>query len=145
MPWSLVRKFGGSQRPNHNLSGATNAIASANDISGPVTELDALWKVAMQCYVSRLAEKDRKTVIIPAESHAPNQQMLEKLLNPIRTKYTQDRFYQCLARINPVVNHIRSFAVVVDVATQANANPTSLIWGCVRLLLEVCYRGQYKI
>lgn len=144
MKWSGISKVFGRRRQSARTAstGATNTLTSAS-ASAPsanpdsVTELDALWQNALYLYVSRLPKEDQANVVLPAGLHALNQQTLEALLGPIRNEYSEDRFSQCLLRINPIINHIRSFAIVIDVTTQAHPNPASLIWGCLRLLLEV--------
>ncbi|KAI1385930.1 uncharacterized protein F4822DRAFT_445757 [Hypoxylon trugodes] len=129
-----------SKKPNrYTITDATNAViietpANTTDVSGA----GSLWQTALRQHVSRLPLEDQLAITSTDGSSIINQHSLGKIFEPIRTKYSQSFFFKCLHAVNPIVNHMRSFAVVVDVLTQTSPNPTSLIWGAIRLLLEVC-------
>ena len=124
---------------------ATNEIIAGTVSGEPVTGIATLWQTALNRYISRLPQNDQNSIVKPNANNTLTQQNLETILEPIRTGFSQAQLFQCLSQINPIVNHVRSFAVVLDVAIQSNPNPATLIWGCIKLLLEVRYAHAHVV
>ena len=118
----------GSPTPLQQSAGLVPAIGSP--VSG-------IWQQALGLYLSRLSRKDKDAILKKSRVTTLNQDNVEEILQPLRSKYTSSVFSRLLEKINPVVEHILSFSTVIQVSLQAHPNPACLIWGGLNLVLEV--------
>ena len=92
----------------------------------------------MDLYIKQLPERDRHCIVSTKDDSALTVQSLEALWSPLIVQHKQGTVMKLLIRLGPVLQHIRSFATIVDIAVQSHPNAACLIWGGVRLILEVC-------
>ncbi|KAI1422503.1 hypothetical protein F5Y12DRAFT_762389 [Xylaria sp. FL1777] len=127
---------------NAQRLGATNHIIVSGRSNGLTeTSVDSLWQTAVKRFVSRLPAADQQVVTAIDSNSTLNQQVLEAIFQPVKAAYSDSHFFKCLDLVHPIVNHVKSFAVVIDVLSQACANPACLIWGSIKLLLEISSRS----
>ena len=143
-PWHLKtrRKEIGSE-----ASAAIHLIESigleANHGGSSGTSTSSIWHHAMTLYIKQLPEEDQQSIISTEDDSALTAQSIETLILPLIAKHKHGAVVKLLVKLGPTLQHIRSFATVLDVAVQSHPNVASLIWGGVRLILEVCPPAEY--
>jgi hypothetical protein len=130
-------------RPIPSSIQATNLLIGNSKPTLQPTVLAPYWKDALDIYISRLHPRDRE-LVLRVEDVSFDKELLGAIFEPLRKSYQKDGFQRFLKRINPMMSHIRSFGVVADVATQADANMAGLIWSGIRLALEVHLQHTYS-
>lgn len=133
---ATFKKAGNSKSVRH-VDAINTVTAGSLSSSTKASGVNLLWQTAMQRYITRLSTEEQHAITANTSTATLNQQTLESIFEPIRNQYSCSHFYRCLNAVSPIVNHLRSFATVVEVFIQVYPNPASLIWGSVKLLLEV--------
>lgn len=62
---------------------------------------------------------------------------LKKMFQPLESRYHGNKFHMIMERVGKISSHILSFGKAIDVAVGQSTLATGLIWGGMRLLLEV--------
>ena len=102
-----------------------------------------IWHDAMTRYIKQLPDEDQQSIISTEDDSALTAQSLKTLISPLIAKHKHGAVMQLLIKFGPIFQHIRSFATIVDVAVQSHPNVACLIWGSVRLILEVSLTDEY--
>lgn len=97
----------------------------------------------MTRYIQQLPDGDQQSIISTGDDSALTAQSLKNLMLPLIAKHKHGATMQLLIKLGPILQHIRSFATIVDVAVQSHPNLACLIWGSVRLILEVSLTYEY--
>ena len=98
----------------------------------------------MTRYIKQLPNEDQQSIISTEDDSALTAQGLKNLLSPLIAKHKHGAVMQLLIKFGPILQHIRSFAIIVDVAVQSHPNVACLIWGSVRLILEVSLTDEHR-
>ena len=143
-PWQL------STRPKDIGDEASTArhpiesIASETTLRGSSTaSTSSVWHDAMTLYIKQLPEEDQRSITATKDDSALTAQSIETLIAPLIAKYKHGAGMKLLVKFGSTLQHVRSFATIVDVAVQSHPNVACLIWGGVRLILEVCFTAEY--
>ncbi|RDW85285.1 hypothetical protein BP6252_02875 [Coleophoma cylindrospora] len=127
-------------RREPNISSCATAInrlfVKAKPAQDPSTAV-SIWEDVLRDHLARLKPSDRRlclevqcyTTITPAS--------LEDTFDQLRKKYDKGLFQRLLCRIGPVTTQILSFAKALDVIAGHGPMAAGLIWGAMRILLEV--------
>ncbi len=120
------------------------SIDLKKELSGSsATNTSSIWHDAMTLYIKQLPDEDQQSIVSTKDDSALTAQSIETLITPLIAKHKDGAVMKLLMKLGPTLQHIRSFATVVDVAVQSHPNVTCLIWGGVRLILEVCSKSDY--
>ena len=130
------------QREKGDKASAITHLVKSIDIevnhrASPTISTSSVWHDAMTRYIKQLPDEDQRSIISTKDDSALTAQSVESLVSPLIAEYQHGRVMNMLIRFGPILQHIRSFATVVDVAVQSHPNVACLIWGAVRLILEV--------
>ena len=109
----------------------------ANGCALPLTSTSSVWHDAITRYITQLSDEDQQSIISTKDDSALTAQSIETIISPLMAKHKQGGVMKLLIKLGPILQHIRSFATIVDVAVQSHPNVACLIWGGVRLILEV--------
>ena len=143
-PWQFSTR---RKERQSNASAATLLIRSvdlAPNHSGSSQNCTSfIWHDAMTRYIRQLPDEDQQSIIATEDDSALTAQSLKTLMSPLIAKHKHGAVMQLLIRFGPILQHIRSFATIVDVAVQSHPNVACLIWGSVRLILEVSLTDEY--
>lgn len=138
-PWQL------NSRPKEmgdEASAATHLVKSIERRGSSTASTSSVWHDAMTLYIQQLPDKDQQSIISTKDDSALTAQSIETLIAPLIAKHEHGSMMKLLMKFGSTLQHIRSFATVVDVAVQSHPNVACLIWGGVRLILEVCSTAQ---
>lgn len=138
-PWQL------STRPKNIGNEASAARHLVKSIAlktkhrdSSIVSTSSIWHDAMTLYIEQLPEEDQQSIISTKDDSALTAQSIEILIAPLIAKHKHGAVVKLLLKFGSTLQHIRSFATIVDVAIQSHPNVACLIWGGVRLILEVC-------
>ena len=106
--------------------------------SSPIVSTSSIWHDAIVLYISQLPDRDQQSIISTKDDSALTSQSIETLIAPLITKHKHGVVMRLLVKLGTTLQHVRSFATVVDVAVQSHPNVACLIWGGIRLILQVC-------
>ncbi|UZP45158.1 hypothetical protein NXS19_012970 [Fusarium pseudograminearum] len=95
-------------------------------------QLTKIWLEAQVLQRQHLTVKEQETV----EQVDSYEHLCEKL-GKIQAQYKLERWVRLLARMDPFVSRLRSFATVLSVFAQAKPEVLSFVWGSVALVLEL--------
>lgn len=97
-----------------------------------------LWLQALDATLLRLADRDRAYMYkIGFTSAILDRQHLESFMNSLQSSYGKPLASRILHRVSPIMSHIQSFGRIVDIMVQSNPTISALVWGGVRLFIEV--------
>lgn len=96
-------------------------------------QLNEIWLEAQALQRQRLSVKEQGIM----EQVDCYEHLCERLTK-IQTQYQHKPWARLLARMDPFVSRLRSFAAVLSVFAQAKPEVLSLVWGSIALVLEVC-------
>ena len=137
-PWQVKTR---TKEPGGEASSAMHLVQTINlgadHRVSSATSTSSIWHDAMTLYIRDLPKEDQHIIASTKDDSALTVQGIETLISPLIAKYKSGAVVKLLVKIGPTLKHIRSFATVVDVAVQSHPNVACLIWGCVRLVLEV--------
>ena len=97
----------------------------------------SIWHSAMTTFIRKLSNEDRQAIVLTKDDSALTVQSLEKTFKPLLEKHQQGTVMKAIQKFESTLQHVRSFATIVDVAIQSHPNVACLIWGGIRLILEV--------
>lgn len=97
----------------------------------------SVWHDAITLYIKQLPEEDQQSIISTKDDSALTAQSIDTLIAPLIAKHKHGAVMRLLVKFRSTLQHVRSFAMVVDIAVQSHPNVACLIWGGVRLILEV--------
>jgi hypothetical protein len=135
-------------------SNATTLVDSHSNVSGQATEgnkgnttvlgkrdlplTQNAWILAVDQYINQLQPRDKIAVLRWKYTQGLSVEDVDNILAPLKQSYMKGKSYRLIRTAYPFLEHLRSFGIVVDVCMQADPTPGALIWGAVRLVLEVC-------
>ena len=90
------------------------------------------WHTALQECRSRLKPEEIRR-IAPVRSYED----LQSSVAILEKDYRKRRISKALSRIEPYLSNLRSFQGVIDTAVQAKPDLAALMWGGIKLVLEV--------
>ena len=96
-------------------------------------QLTEIWLEAQTLQRQRLTPKEKETV----EQVDSYEHLCEKL-EKIQAQYRHKAWVRLLAKMDPFLSRLRSFATVFAAFAQAKPEVLSFVWGSVALVLEVC-------
>jgi hypothetical protein len=111
-------------------------LAGANSSQNGSSTATA-WEQVLEAHLAKLKPRDRQFCLQVRVSAALDQTALEELFKPLREKYDRTLFQRIMARVGPVLSHILSFGRAIDVAVGQGPMAAGLLWGGIRILLEV--------
>ncbi|KAG4438253.1 hypothetical protein IFR05_006281 [Cadophora sp. M221] len=121
--------------------GLTTAVLLTSARLTPNASSNAgVWEQVLECHLAKLKPRDREFCLKVRVSALLDQAALENLFHPLRQKYDQTLFQRIMGRVGPVLQHILSFGRAVDVAVGQGPMAAGLLWGGIRILLEVSSR-----
>lgn len=97
------------------------------------------WELAVERCIDKLKPEDKITVLQWKRDQILSAEDVDEIVRPLKERYASSRSFRCISSSYPFLEHLRSFSTVIDVCVQTNPNPGALIWGCVKLVLEVRY------
>jgi hypothetical protein len=95
-------------------------------------QLTEIWLEAKALQRQHLSVKEKETV-----EQVDSYEHLYERLGKIQKQYQNKPWVRLLARIDPFVSSLRSFAAVLSIFAQAKPEVLSLVWGSIALVLEV--------
>ena len=107
--------------------------------SSSAVSTSSLWHDAMTLYIRQLPGEDQQSILSTKDDSALTTRSVETLIAPLIAKHKHGVVMKLLLKFGSTLQHIRSFATVVDVVVQSHPNVACLIWGAVRLILEVSF------
>ena len=114
------------------------SIAFTTTQSSQLTRsISPLWHQAMSQYVENLSADDQRSIVSMKDDSALTTQNLERLFIPLLEQHKRGNVNKLLLTFGSTLRHVRSFATIIDVAVQSHPNVACLIWGGIRLVLEV--------
>ncbi|OAP56961.1 hypothetical protein AYL99_09073 [Fonsecaea erecta] len=105
----------------------------------PLTQ--KLWNMAVDQFIDQLQSKDRTAVLAWKNSQGLSVEDIDCILAPLKQSYLKGKSHRVMRTAYPFLDHLKSFGTVVDVCMQADPTPGALIWGLVRLVLEISTRS----
>src|SRR6266699_60638 len=114
------------------------SAASPSAAAGPMGATSAStaaskWQEACQRCKGLLDSKDAATILT-----IPSYQHLKTAVDGMERTYKDKKTAKVLERMTPFLEKIMSFSGVVDTAVQAGPDVGALLWGGIKLVLEVC-------
>ncbi|KAH7310955.1 hypothetical protein BKA65DRAFT_543012 [Rhexocercosporidium sp. MPI-PUGE-AT-0058] len=130
--------FSGHQKARF---GSTTAVfLTSARLTPNASSNTGVWEQVVESHLAKLKPRDREFCLQVRISNALDKTTLESLFHPLRQKYDQAVFQRIMARVGPVLQHILSFGRAVDVAVGQGPMAAGLLWGGIRILLEVSSR-----
>ena len=143
-PWQLTTR---QKEKGSNAYAATLLVRSvefeAKHRDSIQTSTSSVWKDAVTRYIKQLPDEDQQSIISTKDDSALTAQSLKNLIAPLIAKHEHGAVMQLLIKFGPTLQHIRSFATIVDVAVQSYPNVACLVWGGVKLILEVNLTAEH--
>lgn len=143
-PWQLNTR---AKETCEETSAATHPVKSiileAEHRGSSKVSTSSVWQDAMTLYIKQLPAEDQQSIISTTDDSALTVQSIETLIAPLITMHKHGAVMKLLVKFGPTLQHVRSFATVVDVAIQSHPNAACLIWGGIKLILEVCPVAAY--
>ena len=90
------------------------------------------WNAAFNRCRAKLGPEE-SAQILQVRDYSQSQLSLEIL----QAKYKRKTIPNILSRIEPFLSNLRSFHGIIDTAVQAKPDVAALIWGGIKLVLEV--------
>lgn len=106
----------------------------------PGTEYATVWQGMLNEHLAKLKPKDLSYMLKAGLAPGLNEDQLNRLVSTLEDSYGKKYSSRALQKVHPIVSHIQSFGRVVDTMVQSNPEIAALIWGGVRLLMEVISR-----
>lgn len=100
------------------------------------SELDDLWAQALQKALDKLPAKDSRWLADIQNHKAFTSTQIGEVIRPFLVKYSNHPAQRFLARIDPIVSHVRSFAGAINAFTN-NSMGAGVVWGSIYLVLIV--------
>ena len=94
------------------------------------------WQTALQECRSQLKPEEIRRM-----SSVTSYEDLQSSVAILEKDYRKRRIAKVLSRIEPYLSNLRSFQGVVDTAVQAKPDLAALMWGGIKLVLEVIVKG----
>jgi hypothetical protein len=101
------------------------------------TASSSIWDDALDRHLAKLKPADRKICRQLQTNFTFDQASFEAFFLPLQKKYEGNKFHRLMARAGPIATHILSFGRAMDVAVGQGPLGAGLIWGGMRVLLEV--------
>jgi hypothetical protein len=101
-----------------------------------VHQFDDLWNQALQNVREKLPTKDLKWLEDEQNQKAFTSTQILEAIQPFQKRYTNHPAQKFLARIDPIVSHIRSFAGSINAFTNTSM-AAGMVWGSIYLVLIV--------
>ena len=143
-PWQLTTR---RKDKGGNASAATHLVRSvdfeAKHHGSFQISTSIVWHAAITRYIKQLPDEDQQSIIATKDDSALTAESLKTLISPLIARHKQGAVMRLLLKFGPTLQHIRSFATIVDVAVQSHPNVACLLWGGVRLILEVNLTDEY--
>lgn len=98
------------------------------------------WLAAFQRTLAKLSSEDR-AIMLNIPTYGDLRDYMENLQQSTSTRLVT-RF---LARIQGLLLNLKAFTEVIDVAIQSNPSIAALIWGGLKLVLEVSSCFMHRI
>lgn len=101
----------------------------------PVSSAAILWDASFSQHKLALRSVDKSLAAIPQTdlTYGRTIETLEKLTRASKSKSIP----KCLVRLKPTLDHLLGFSSAISTMAQVQANPVSLIWGSIEILLKV--------
>lgn len=125
-PWSSKRNHRSTSIQLEPLPALSNGNSQSS-----------IWQKAFNEHLSKLQPHDRDYIVHNGFSSGVTQEQVRDVVRSLELSYSRKLPSKTLARIYPIASHIQSFGRIVDVMVQSNPSIAALIWGGVRLVLEV--------
>ena len=119
-------------------SNATNIVIE-NSAAGPQdsSPISAIWREVLKEHVANFSYEDQKHCTAISCHVAMDKRSLEAMLSTVRPRYDAGAFNRFLDKVGLISQHILSFGRAIDVSVGGGDLTTGVIWGGVRILLEV--------
>jgi hypothetical protein len=96
-----------------------------------------IWGVVLKEHLAKLKPRDRSFCLEVRCNTSLDEAALEEIFKPLKKRYDEGIFRIMMRRIVPVLSHVLSFGKAVGVAVGQGGTAAGLIWGGMRILLEV--------
>ncbi|OJD10865.1 hypothetical protein AJ78_08235, partial [Emergomyces pasteurianus Ep9510] len=123
------------------IAEATNLLVTNAQPAQGLPVVGNVWEEALKSHLAKLKPKDRAFCLQVQSNSTFDQAGMERLFDPLQKKYESAIFHHIIERVGPICAHILSFGRAVDVAVGQAPMAAGLIWGGIRLLLDVCSRS----
>lgn len=100
----------------------------------------SLWQEVWNDYFYRLHPEAQEFIMQNRSDQQLTEDQGQTLLQDIQTSYAGKTSTRLMAKIYAIVSHVMSFGRAIDILAQAGPSPMLLVWGLVRLILEVIRR-----
>ncbi|KAI0859127.1 hypothetical protein F4860DRAFT_483967 [Xylaria cubensis] len=105
----------------------------------------SLWEHALQKALRKLPPNDSQWLRdIANREPFTSTQMLDRIRSH-ESSYSSHPVQKFLARIDPIVSHIRSFTIAITAISNADPTRAGVVWGSVSLVLIVAGKTQEKL
>lgn len=94
---------------------------------------------ALEKYIGGLRESGHSDASTTVEDVLQEVRLLE------RQQSTQSRFRRLAHYLEPLLDFLMMYSPALDVIAQYDANPSALVWGCLRALLQVGARIDRRL
>lgn len=101
--------------------------------------IQALWQTAFERCRRKLTAKDLANIL-----QINTYDELTQSISVLRKSYKQRTVSRALNRLTPLLSNLQSFHGVIDTTVQANPEIAALIWGGIKLALEVRQPLRYR-
>jgi hypothetical protein len=131
-----VSILGGESRPSGVIKATNLLVTHTVSTQGSSTAAD-IWGVVLKEHLAKLKPRDRSFCLEVRCNTSLDEAALEEIFKPLKKRYDEGIFRIMMRRIVPVLSHVLSFGKAVGVAVGQGGTAAGLIWGGMRILLEV--------
>ncbi|KAL9012804.1 MAG: hypothetical protein Q9173_002455 [Seirophora scorigena] len=106
---------------------------------------DGLWAQALQKALDDLPAKESRW-LSDERNRAPfTSTQITEAVRPFQEKYSNRPVQRFIAKIDPILSHVRSFAGILGVFANANPVGAGITWRCIYLVLVVAGKTQESL
>lgn len=98
---------------------------------------DDLWDQAFHKALQRIPTKDSEWLANKQHQKPFTSTEIVEAIRPFQEKYSEHPAQKFLARIDPIVSHIRSFTGAINTFTNSDPTGFGYVWGSIHLVLIV--------
>lgn len=99
--------------------------------------MSSIWREVLQEHVTSLSIADQKRCTAIPCHVVMDKSSLETMLSTVRPRYETSAFSRFLDKVGLIAAHVLSFGRAIDVSVSGGDLTAGVIWGAIRILLEV--------
>ncbi|CAG9953611.1 unnamed protein product, partial [Clonostachys rosea f. rosea IK726] len=121
-----------------STAGPPNVSSAQNPL--PASSTASKWQEACERCKARLSQEDAAVILT-----TPSYQHLITAMGGMEQAYKDKKSAKILKHLAPALESIRSFGGIINTAIPANPDVAALMWGGIRLVLDLLLRSSMAI